>query len=418
MKARSLTLLGFVLVAATICQAQTTGGTAASVKKAVNPPPRPYQAPSLPSAGTNATLREEPSLPGNVAGYAAGAFAFLHPSIHYSLQYGDAVPSGPGERKKSTIHQLTPSLRAVFAEQWTFSYSPSFVWYSNSAFEKQTNHNVALHGSGRTGDVDIGLNQTYSHSTEALIETGQQTKQEVWGTSISAAKPITDRLVAEASGSQQLRFTDTFTDTRAWNGSGWLRYQYSSSLTLGGGIGGGYTAINPGADFTSRFAKTNLRWTAGPRLSTEITLGADFTKSTADDSSTHSSPAYGVNLRYQIFEPTAVVLTADRSVGTTYFSEQMSDLREVSLRLEQRILGRLQLYLSASRSDADYIQARRTVSTQDRSDKLTVLRASLGARFFDRLPVSISWQHNRNDSNNRVYALRSTTVGLNVGWDF
>ena len=349
-----LTFVLLFLFGTGIASAQPAASSAtpsSSSAKSSGPSARPKPPAAPRASGTSALITP---LSG-IDDFAAGALGFLNPSISYSIQYGDAIPSAPGQQRKSTTQQLSPSVRARFAEQWILSYTPSFSWYSNDAFTDQVSHSAQLQGTGVIGETDVGLSLIYSRSNDVLLETAQQTKQEFWGTSGSAGYAITERMRLEGSASQQFRYTDFFTDTKTSGATVGLRYKHSEDLNLGLSAGAGYTTMDPGLNYATQDLTANTRWTPSARLSLDLSFGTQLTRFRVDNAKTRAAPTYNASIQYQIFEPTSVSLSASRSTGASYFSSQISDLSQVSIRLSQRLLGRFSLSVSASEVDHNYV---------------------------------------------------------------
>lgn len=398
--------------------AQTPTSTASPPKMPSAGSNTTYKAPALPSSGTSTLLSAPPNPAGALAASAAGALAFLSPSIRYGVQYGDAVSSPVGDQKKSYIHQLSPTLTARFAEQWSLSYTPSFIWYSSDAFEDRINHIANLEGNGAMGNVSIALNQSYLRTSDSLVETGQQTKQEVWGTSASAISPYGDKSQLEATISQQIRNTDLFSDIRSWNGMAWLRRDFDSGVSLGAGGGLGYTISDPGLNYETQQLKGSVRFGQNSRLSADFNGGIDFNRFSNGAGGTRVSPAYKLDLRYQIAAPTSVTVSASQATESSYYFNQFTRQRQLSVSLSQRLFERFFLTLAGTRAKVTYVQATLPGEGAPRLDTITTLRATLGTQLFRRFSVNASWQNTRNRSNDRLFSLDSTMVGLDIGWSF
>jgi len=378
----------------------------------------PYQAPELPDPGTRLLSNSAYEASETAAAAAAGTLAFLNPSVVYSLQYSDSAPSSFGVRNKTFIHRLSPAVRATFAERWALSYRPSLIWYSNNAFTDRVNHAASLQGSGVVGAVDLALSQSYSRSAEALIETGEETKQEIWGTSLAGSMSVGDKTSLEATGGQQIRHSPRYTDTKSWSGSVRLHYEISPRLDLSAGAGASYTAIDPGADLTSQQFDLGARWVPGSRINLSANVGADRSRFRLDGAEARARPTVNLNVGYALTSTTQLSFSASRSRSLSYFSNQYADSQRISLGLSQQLLGRLSLNLRVSENDSDYVGATTGGIIPNRSDRYRTYSASLGTQLLGRFSTSLSWQYNQNRSTRLGYRLESTVVGATISWRY
>lgn len=410
-----LTLAIFLAVTESAFTQSLTRPLAAPPAKTTGSTARPQAPAALASEGTNALITSGPE----IDDLATGALGILDPSITYSIQYGNAIPSAPGLRQKSTTHQVSPSVRVRLAEQWSLSYRPTFSWYSNEAFTDQVSHSATLKGTGMIRETDVGLSQTYSRSNDVLVETAQQTKQETWSTNGSIGHSLTERTRLVGSGNLQLRYTEAFTDSEAVQASVGLTHRFAEQLDLGVSAGAGYTTMNPGVDYTIQTLGLNVQWKPGTRLTIDSSIGFQITRFRVTNSSNRSSPTYNVSANYQIFEFTTLSLAANRSASASYFSSQLNDRSRVSISVNQRVLEKLSLSLSASSDKSDYLSSPTTFgSTFGRVDRGHSYQASLATTLVEKLSLSLTWQYNRYRSNRVGYTYNSSMIGASAGWHF
>ena len=346
-----------------------------------------------------------------------GAVGLFRPRASYSIQYGNNLPSIRGEREDSYVQKVLLGFGLRFAERFSLSYSPSYTWYSAAQMEDQISHQASLSAGWQTGQFGLGLTQSYTATSEPLVETGAQTYQESWGTTLSAGTAISDTASADVVISQQIRNTDAFADVTTWSGFGWLRKRYSESLTLSVGAGGGYSSIDPGSDLLSRQLKAGLGWTPGERLHIDVELGVDYSKLMGSEVGDVANPIYGLNFQYRLSEVTSFSLGARRSVTTSYFSNQYNESARYNFSVSQRLLGRLNLNLGVSLSDNDYI-SKSMATANGRSDQQTTYSAQLSTPIWTKFFAAVSYQHVENDSSLARYALSSDSYGFSISWQY
>lgn len=409
-------MLALTAIGSGTANAQTTriSNSPAAQPKAVAPRPTP---PLLsPPAGTSVALTPAPEIAETIANNALGVAALFNPSVSYRIQYGDAIPNGLGAQLKTTIHRLSPGFSATFAERWTLSYTPSFVWYTNKAFDDRVNHSVIAQGTGAIGEVDIGLSQSYNRSSDVLFETARMTKQEVWATGGSASYGVGERTKIEVSGSQYLRYAEDFADSKTWQGQAGLRYRYSETLTLAASAGSGYSAIDPGPDYTTQSLSANANWNPSARLSLGLSGGGEFVRFKSGNAQTRSRPTFAASLRYQIFEPTSISINAGQSTGAAYFTGQYTETLRVGIGVTQRLFGRFSLAVSASESTIDYVSASNILAAPSRADRLRSYQASLRTQLRSNLSAAVSWQDGQNRSSSPGYVVDGTILGAEISW--
>lgn len=354
----------------------------------------------------------------NVTDPVGSALRFFNPAVNYTLRYGDGISTQPGRRVKSTVHELAPSASFQFAERFMVSYSPSFTWYTSKALEDRSSHRASIMVGGELAGVDVGLSQGYSRSSVPLVETGEQTDQESWNTSLNLSKDIMERSSLEVGINQNIRSASRFTDVISWSSMVWFRHKFITGLDVSAGLGGNYSSIDPGADIYSWQAKGGLNWSPGTRLRLGLTAGVDVSQFRGPGRGSVANPIYGGSAQYQLFEPTSISLGVSRSVSTSFFADEFSENSRYSLGVSQRLLGRLNLGAGVSLSEVDYVGRRESVARPQRSDKRWSYSLQLGGRITDRLSSSVGWQRSESDSSFQEFTYGSSTWSFSLGWRF
>lgn len=346
-----------------------------------------------------------------------GAVGFFKPRASYSFQYGNNLPSMRGSREDSYVQTLVLGLGFRFAERFSFSYSPSYTWYSAEGLEDQIGHAASLSAGWQTGSVGVGLSQSYSAKSAPLVETGEQTYQESWTTSLSAGTALSDTTSADVAFSQSIRNTDEFTDVTTWSGFGWIRKRFSEDLSVALGAGGGYSSIDPGSDLISRQLKANAAWSPTDRLYAEVELGVDYSRLVGSDAGDVANPLYGLNLQYRLTEVTSFSVGARRSVTTSYFSNQYTESARYNFSVTQRLLGRLSLDAGVTLVNNDYV-SKRTAEALQRQDEQTAYSLRLSAPIARKFYAALSYNHVQNKSNSARYGLSSDAYGFSLSWQY
>ena len=166
------------------------------------------------------------------------------------MSYGNSLSYSAGEQANTWIQQFSPGILLNLGEHWTLYYTPTLRWYSDSHFTDGFDHRVLLQGQTTFRDWNFGLSQGFSMTSDPLIETGAQTDQETYSTSIRAGRSLGSKLSMDLGLAQNLRFIDgnssnqSLTDTKSWSTMNWLDYLYVQRLSFGLGAGFTYDNVN------------------------------------------------------------------------------------------------------------------------------------------------------------------------------
>src|SRR5687767_10136302 len=112
----------------------------------------------------------------------------LRPHISATFSYSDGLRSRPGQNSKTAMQEYAPGMLFQLGRRWTLDYTPSLTFYSNDEFEDTLDHFVTLSGGASYHPWNFGFSQSYSVSSAPLVETGQQTSRQSFGTSLSASR--------------------------------------------------------------------------------------------------------------------------------------------------------------------------------------------------------------------------------------
>ena len=122
----------------------------------------------------------------------------LHAHLFYSITDGDGLQSTPGHRSSTVINMVSPGIDVNVGSVWTLQYRPNLTFYSAKGFQDTTDQNVALSGLTQHGNWSFGLTQTFSDTTDPLVETGTQTSQQMYTTGLSAGVQLGSRWSEQA----------------------------------------------------------------------------------------------------------------------------------------------------------------------------------------------------------------------------
>jgi hypothetical protein len=339
------------------------------------------------------------------------------PHLDTRFTYGNNLRSRTGSNENTVLEEISPGSLFELGTKWKLDYTPTLSFYSSKDFKDTLGHNVLFAGGTTYENWLFSLSQTYSTSSQPLIETGAQTDQENFATSLGASYYFNSKLMLQLGLDQTFRSAQAFTTSRSWSTMDWLNYQVSSRVSIGAGLGGGYENVSPGSDMTFEQFQAKVNMKVGRKLDLAINGGGEVRQILDVDGDPLVNPIYGASIQYRPFEYTTLSLSGNRLVSSSLLPGQVSETTTISLALNQRLLGLLYLTLSGGFSNNRYILANNTLNL-DREDDNTNFAATLSYSFITRGTVSIFYNFNDNSSTIPGFAYSSSQVGLQLGYRF
>jgi hypothetical protein len=341
----------------------------------------------------------------------------LRPHLLYRFLYGDGIQASPGQHTKTAINEISPGLLLGVGSHWTVDYTPTLTFYSSSAFHDTTAQNVIMTGGTTYEDWVFGLSQSYNYSSPPLVETGGQTSQDEYTTGSSASYQFSRQMSLDLAVKQDFIFPKNFTESREWSTLDWLNYQFWPRFGAGVGVGFGYTDVSAGDNSIYGQLQGRISWRATDKISLQASGGADDRHFFGGGTSDLINPIYNVTLQYQPTEATTISLNANGTVGTSYFTNQITETYGVGVSLNQRFLKRLFLTLSGSYQNVSYTDTV-TGASAGRSDDTYSFNARLSMAFLKRGTIAAIYQYSDNASNESGFGYTSNQVGLEVGYRY
>lgn len=362
-----------------------------------------FQPPSLPSADW-----EEQT--------AGRWLRWAHLRVRYSLSYSDGTLAGPGQPASTITQTVSPGINLRLSDRWFVSYSPSITFYSNDRFRDGVDHLVALNGGFDWAGWYFGVGQTGSWmSSKTLVETGTQTDQQSYGTSLSAARALSTKVSLDLGLQQNIRLAANYTDVWSWSAQNWLNYQAAPRFSYGPGVSFGYTMVDPGTDMTFEQFLGRVSWQATDKLSLSVNGGVEIRQLLDTGLSDLVNPIFGASLQWQVFEFTTLSFHADHSVNASYYSDQVTQNTTLGGSLNQRLLKKLNLGVSAGYRTGDYLAAAAGVGAV-RRDETFYYNIRLSTRFLKDGTLGAFYGRTENLSNDNAYSFGDNRVGFDIGY--
>jgi hypothetical protein len=411
--------------------------------------PSPESTPVVPSAveeyQTNQSVQVfSPSAPASSSQAQNQPFkcgpVIIRPNVSYEFTYGNGIQSSPGQQQNTIVQQFSPGVVLQEGTHWTLNYTPTLTFYSSSAFQNTVNENVELQWGTTWHDWFMNASQSYSSTDDPEIQTGGQTGTQTYTTLANGIYNFNDKL------STALSLTQTFNDidnspssstnlsqelgnSRTWSTMDWLNDQIWPKLSVGIGVGMGYSQQQGSPDSIDEQYQAQLNWRITPKISLQLSGGLEdeqYLGSSALGGSAGSllTPIFSGTIQYQPFDQTQISVSANRTISTSDYEGQNIESTAINADFNQRLFGGLTLDVSGGYSTDDYVSSVLGISTA-RNDNIYTVNARLSFPFPKRGTVSMFYQYSENISTQSGFLVGSSTfsyashqVGFEISYTY
>lgn len=341
----------------------------------------------------------------------------FRPAINYKYTDANNLLRSIGDEQDSEIQDISLDLNFDYQEFWSFSYRPTWTYYSNDLFEDSDSHSAQFSSDFSVADWRIGFNQSFRDSNNSLVQTGSQTEQESWGTTLSASRQLNSSLYIDLSTDQDIRSTNIYSDVSENSVSAWLRHQASPTASSSIGVTWGYADIDPGLN--TEYMQFLLRFGFKPsdKLTANLQGGIDSREIDAQGFDKEDNPTYNASLQYQPFDYTTIGINLSRSVSASYFSNFNNETEAITFSLRQRLLGRFFLTASLGERSSEYLDLLGAFAV-GRADDYDSFSVNLSTTLVDKLNVSAFYRKNENATNLIGYGFSSDQTGFQIGYRY
>jgi hypothetical protein len=243
-----------------------------------------------------------------------------------------------------------------------------------------------------------------------------------FNTAFQATWHLNEKWFFDFSLSQIISDNKGFQSSRQWPTMDWANYRITRQLSMGIGLGGGYVNVDQGTDSTFEQIQGRLNWNPSRRLTVNLNGGIEIRQFTeAPRTDNLINPIMGAGISYQLFDYTSLFVSANSSVDTSIFVNQVSENFGVSAGVNQRLVKHLNLSISGGYRRTDY-KGTFVIFNQSfpdlRRDNLSYASVGLSTTFLKKASASVSYTHNENDSTVVGYSYASDQVAFNLGYRF
>jgi hypothetical protein len=350
----------------------------------------------------------------------------LHPHVAYQFTYGTGIQSTPGQQQDTVVQSLSPGVLFILSPKWTLDYTPTFTFYSGNTVERgatnqmaglrdNVGQSVTLTGGTTYADWTFGFSQNFTYTSSPQVQTGTQTDQQTYTTSLSASRSLNSKMSVDLGINQDLNFPSDFQSTLEWSTMDWLNYEFWPRLNVGVGAGAGYVDTSPNTVFEQVQARVN--WRATDKVSFGINGGPEFTQFTEGGGKPLVNPIFGASIQYLPFEHTQLSLNANEAVNNSYYQNQITETTSVSASLNQRLFEKFYLNVSGSYNWESYTAAANDTTANSSSDNYS-FNVSLNTTLLKRVSASIFYSYSANITDQSGLGYISNQIGFNLGYQY
>jgi hypothetical protein len=359
-----------------------------------------------------------------------GPFDF-HPYVAYSLLSESGIGSEPGQHNGTIVNTISEGVTVNLGTRWSLNYGASTAFYSEAGYTDNTSQHISLQGSASYKDWIFGLGQSYSETSEPLVETGTQTEETAYGTSLSVSRQLGSKWSFSLGANQSFRFTSQFDNVEAWSGSGGVNYQLLPQISVGLSVNGGYDVIRPGNDMQSEEVQGVIGFHPGQKFTLSLSGGVEDQQFVGTDVPALATPVFAASAGYALFQSTTITLNAARTATPSFFTNQDSVSTVLSLGIQQILTRKLSLSLIGSYRVTSFTSIEPGPLPSDysgtapasslsvvRSDTTTTVQTSLHYGFTQRLSGSAFYSFSQNSSSQGDFAFSSSQIGMQLSYSY
>jgi hypothetical protein len=396
--------------------------------------PRPNGSDQLssPIAGTSALVAS----PGAASAATATPLVLwdgivLQASASDSITSTTGIESQPGQQSNPYVETAALSLIFTLGNHWILEYSPSYTMYSGASFENTLANSLVLSGQTTYEGWGLSLAQTYSSSSTPLIETGVQTTEDDYGTTVGASYQLGSQLSVQMSASQNIQIAPQFDNVEARSGTVSLNDQFIPQFGLGVVFSGGYDAISAGSSSPFESISGSLNFQPRNKLSISLTAGYQETQFIHPTAPTLVSPIFSAAVGYQLSRFTSLSLTATRSINPSFFANQVETTTGVTLSVAQELTRKLSLGVVGSYTTEPLTQVvpgampqfflgnePQTYLVEDYNNTSETVSINLSYSVTTRASLSAVYLWSENSSTQSNYKFTSSQIGLTASYSF
>lgn len=293
---------------------------------------------------------------------------------------------------------------------------PAWQFYSNPAFQDTVSQQASVASHLVNGDWTYAGSQSYTRSSSPLIETGRQTPEQTYNTSLSAAFGGLQGLTLNLGANQDILLSTIVPNSYTWSTDDMVNWSIIPHLSAGVGMNAGYTLNDPGNNIFYTQPEVRASWQPTEKLSLNIQSGIDHQTVHATDSS-ETVQTFNVSLSYQPVTTTTATFSISRASLPAQTTNEITAPTTFGLNLGQRLLQHFYLSVIGSHETTTYTSTLVGLANV-RDDTVNMFSASLSVTVLRRANISIQYEDSRDSSNLPGFSFSSRQIGFGVGYRY
>jgi hypothetical protein len=341
----------------------------------------------------------------------------LMPHLSYSLTYSDGIPDQPGHFTNTYVETLAPGFLLDVGGHWSVDYTPSWNVYTNRRFYNYWGHDAKIAGTESLDGWEFRFTQDYLSTSNTLVETGVQTKQQAYDTLLSSTHFFVRGAYVELSASQNLRFVTLYPDSLEWSTTDWIGYKAGAQLDIAAGCGEGFVIMYGSPDMLYTRPKVRIKSDLTEKVTLSLEGGFEHREFLSGDLGSLNNPVMDGKLEYRPFDTTTLEVDTERAVSASYFRGQLTRSAKYNALLQQRFLGRFYLSATLGYNANSYVGTDAGVEP-GRRDNDTSYGGRLSTAVFGRGSLAFFVQNLSNRSNVAGYTFSTRQMGCEFSYHY
>jgi hypothetical protein len=276
---------------------------------------------------------------------------------------------------------------------------------------------VALAGKRSFDNWTVQFLQDYNYSADPLVETGSQTSQQIYLTTLDVTHQLSQHVLFDSSVSQDLQYAIGYPSSFEWSNQDWLHYKFTPRIDMAAGGTLGYVEVTEGSN--SVFLNPEVQVSLQPSDKIWLTLsgGIEHREYYGNASPSLNSPTFDGSIRYAPNDTTNLSLTGSRQVANSFFIDQTTVTTEWTASVQQRLLTHFEFTGSIGQSVTAYQASNLELATV-RNDQQLFYSARLSTTFRRRGTIAVVYQGSRNSSSIPGFGYASNQYGVEIGFRY
>ena len=373
-----------------------------------------------PAYGQEAALELRNEFPESPLQY--GPFDVLY-GLRGGMVYDDNIYISP-QKESDVIWNIAPGLtlgagdyRLKEENLLSLDYSPNFIFFTENSRENSIDQEANLEGKYRTGPWTLGLKQSFTAYSGAVVDVGTRSDRKVYTTSLAVVYDLSPKTSLELNGRQVISDYEQLIDIHEWVVGGWVDYQVAPLVKLGAGVNAGFVDVQPGANQTYQQGLVRAAYALTELVVLKASAGAELRKFQGPQND-RLEGIFSLGLVYRPLVNTTFSLEGyRRPQASVRLVDQNYPLTGVGGSVRQVLCENYSLSLSGGYENAHYT-ANNPAVTAFREDNYFFARVGADWQVLDRLTVGAFYQHRKNNSKEARFDFDNHLAGLNFSVRF